>query len=80
VAHGTLDEMLSALKKQKKQGKYILGMKLLGAGKHVHQYKKRMDFAISQKYISAYLLGMKSVPEIKKAVNFFNKSKRFKFP
>ena len=71
IEHGTLKEMLSALKKQHKEGKVILGMKLLGAGKHVKEYDQRIKFAKSLKFVDSYLLGMKNKTHIRKALAYF---------
>lgn len=63
IDRGTKEDMIEALKSQKKKG--IIAMKVLGAGKHINQYKKRMDFAIKHKFIDCLNIGMKSEAEIK---------------
>ena len=70
IDHGTLPEMLSALKKQKSKG--IIAMKLLGAGKHVKEYAKRMKFATSLKFVDSYNVGMANEKDLRQNVKYFS--------
>jgi len=71
IDRGTKEEMIAALKSQKHKG--IIAMKVFGAGKHIHEYKKRMNFAIKHKFIDALNIGMTNEREIKQNANYIYK-------
>lgn len=64
--HGTKEQMLKALKKQRNKG--IIAMKVLGAGQHVNEYKKRMRFAKGLSYADCLVIGMLNEKELKQNV------------
>ena len=70
IDHGTQQEMLSALKKQK--SKALLAMKILGEGRDVKEYKKRMDFADKLPFICSLVIGMKNLKELKQNAKFLS--------
>jgi len=71
IDHGTKQEMLAAIEKQSKQGKGIISMKVLGAGKNTKDYVKRIKEAKRYNFIHSYNIGMKSLSDLKKNAALF---------
>lgn len=64
ICGGTVDEMLSAIRKAYGGGKGIYGMKALGGGNLLGSYEESMRFVLDIPFIHSVAVGMKSVEEV----------------
>ncbi len=72
IGDGTIEDMLTAVKKAHDKGKGIYGMKPLGGGNLLNSYKECMDFVLNIPYIDSIAVGMQSVEEVIMNVCVFN--------
>ncbi len=72
IGDGTINQMLSAVKRAYDAGKGIYGMKPLGGGNLISSYKDSMDFILNIPYIHSVAMGMQSVEEVIMNVCTFN--------
>lgn len=64
IGDGTIDEMLSAIKKAYDNGKGIYAMKPLGGGNLLKNYDECIEFVLGIPYIHSVALGMQSIEEV----------------
>lgn len=72
IGDGTIDEMLSAVKKAFDAGKGIYSMKPLGGGNLINDYEDSLNFVLNLPFVHSIALGMQSVEEVIMNVAFFN--------
>lgn len=72
IGDGTVEDMLSAIKKAYENGKGIYGMKPLGGGNLLASYRECMDFVLGIPYLHSVAVGMQSVEEVIMNVSVFN--------
>lgn len=64
IGDGTVDEMLSAIRKAYDNGKGIYAMKPLGGGNLINSYDESIKFVLDIPYIHSVALGMQSIEEV----------------
>ncbi len=62
---GEVDEVVPVLKKMKAQGKSIIGMKILGAGKLADKADECLQYALGQDFIDCFTIGQENFDETK---------------
>lgn len=62
---GTVDEVVSVLKKMKSQGKGIIGMKIFGAGQLIDKADECLQYALAQEFIDCFTIGQEGFDETK---------------
>ncbi|NLL07312.1 MAG: 4Fe-4S binding protein [Clostridiaceae bacterium] len=72
IGDGTIEDMLTAVKKAHDNGKGIYGMKPLGGGNLLNSYKECMEFVLNIPYIDSIAIGMQSIEEVIMNVCVFN--------
>ncbi|HHW30236.1 MAG TPA: 4Fe-4S binding protein [Clostridiaceae bacterium] len=72
IGDGTIDEMLSAVKKAYDAGKGIYSMKPLGGGNLLNDYEESLNFVLNLPFVHSIALGMQSVEEVIMNIAFFN--------
>ncbi len=72
IGDGTIEDMLSAVKRAYDNGKGIYGMKPLGGGNLLNTYSECMDFVLNIPFIHSVAVGMQSVEEVIMNVCVFN--------
>ena len=70
---GSADEVLKVLKQGKKNGKFIIGMKIYGDGQLSDDRDKCMKFAQTSKVLDAMTIGMNSTKQIDDNLKLFKK-------
>lgn len=73
IGDGTVEEMLSAIKKAYDFGIGIYSMKPLGGGNLLNSYKECMEFVLNIPYIHSIAVGMQSTEEVIMNTGVFNK-------
>jgi len=71
IGDGTIDEMLSVVKKAYDNGKGIYAMKPLGGGNLLNSFDECINFVLDIPYIHSIALGMQSVEEVIMNVSIF---------
>lgn len=71
IGDGTIDDMLSAVKKCSDAGKGIYAMKPLGGGNFIKEYQKCLSFVMNIPYIHSIAMGMQSVEEVRMNISTF---------
>ncbi|AKL95242.1 aldo/keto reductase [Clostridium aceticum] len=64
IQDGTIEEMLYFLEKAKEMGKGIYGMKPLGGGNLLKNYKDCLNFVLNLSCLDAIAVGMQTIEEI----------------
>ncbi|MDP4181657.1 MAG: aldo/keto reductase [Bacillota bacterium] len=72
IGDGTIEEMLSSVKKAYDAGKGIYSMKPLGGGNLLNNYSSSMDYVLRIPFIHSIALGMQSIEEVIMNVSLFN--------
>ena len=60
---GTVDEVGQVLKSMHKQGKGIIGMKVLGGGQLTNQVDECLEFHLAQDFIDCFTIGQENAKE-----------------
>ncbi|OGO79759.1 MAG: aldo/keto reductase [Clostridiales bacterium GWC2_40_7] len=71
IGDGSIESMLSAVRKAYDKGKGIYSMKPLGGGNLLSTFPESMEFALSQPFVHSIAVGMQSVEEVIMNVNLF---------
>ncbi|AOY77002.1 aldo/keto reductase [Clostridium formicaceticum] len=71
IQDGSIEEMVHLLEKAKKMGKGIYGMKPLGGGNLLKNYKDCLDFVLDLSCLDAIAVGMQTIEEIDDNVAVF---------
>ncbi len=71
IGDGTIESMLSAVKRAWECGKGVYSMKPLGGGNLLHSYDACMDFVLGLPYIHSIAIGMQSIYEVEMNVYRF---------
>lgn len=72
IQDGTLDEMLAALKQAHDMGKGIYGMKPLGGGNLLKNFRQCFDYVLNLPILDSIAVGMQSKEEIDVNISIFN--------
>ncbi|MDR5658105.1 aldo/keto reductase [Serpentinicella sp. ANB-PHB4] len=64
IQDGNIETMLKTLEQAYQQGKGIYGMKPLGGGNFIKDYKKCLEFVLNIKPLHAVAIGMQTIEEI----------------
>jgi len=70
---GSVQEVASILRNMKKQGKAVMGMKILGNGSLVGKMEECLRFALSQDYLDCFTIGFESLSQFKEAAAMIGK-------
>ena len=70
---GSADEVLEVLKTGKKNGKFIIGMKIYGDGQLSNERGNCMKFAQECGVLDSMTIGVNSLQQIDDNLNLFNK-------
>lgn len=62
---GAVDEVVPVLKKMKKQGKGVIGMKIFGAGQLRDKVDECLQYALGQDFIDCFTIGQEGFDETK---------------
>lgn len=71
IGDGTIEDMLSAVKRAYDSGKGIYGMKALGGGNLLGSYKECMKFVLDIPYVHSIAVGMRTKQEVEMNVKVF---------
>jgi aryl-alcohol dehydrogenase-like predicted oxidoreductase len=75
IGDGTIEEMLLQVKRAHELGKGIFGMKSLGGGNLIKNFKEAMDFVLDLPYVDSIAVGMQTEEEVEMNVNMFSQRK-----
>lgn len=62
---GAVSEVVPVLKNMKKQGKAVMGMKILGDGRLAHKRTECLRFALAQSYLDCFTIGIENMEQLK---------------
>lgn len=65
IMDAEVSKVVPVLKQMKAQGKVVIGMKILGAGRLVDRIDECLQFALAQDYVSCFTIGTESQEEFK---------------
>lgn len=71
---GSREEITGVLNKARSNGKGVIGMKILGEGKHVDEKENCLRFAMEQECLDAFVIGFQKPDEIDEIVSMMDKS------
>jgi aryl-alcohol dehydrogenase-like predicted oxidoreductase len=63
-----VSKVVPVLKKMKEQGKVVIGMKILGAGRLADRIDECLQFALAQEYVDCFTIGTESQAEFRDLV------------
>ena len=63
IMDGSLTEVVPVLEEMKANGKYIIGMKIIGAGRLSNRVDECLQFALAQDYIDCFTIGTKNITQ-----------------
>lgn len=72
IGDGTINEMLTAVRKAYGNGKGIYGMKSLGGGNLLNSFTECMNFVLELSFVHSIAVGMQSVEEVIMNITVFN--------
>ncbi|ABO49312.1 aldo/keto reductase [Desulforamulus reducens MI-1] len=72
IADGTVEDMLSAIRRAYAAGKGIYGMKALGGGNLLSSAREALDFVLSIPELHAFAVGMQNVDEVDYNTRYFS--------
>lgn len=61
---GAVSEVVPVLKNMKKQGKAVMGMKILGDGRLAHKRTECLRFALAQSYLDCFTIGIENMEQL----------------
>ena len=73
IGDGTIEEMITAIKKAYNAGKGIYSMKSLGGGNLLNRFEECLNFVFNIPYIHSIAVGMQSIEEVEINVEIFEK-------